>query len=177
MYLDTDMTVLAGGSREESGTRRFVLARFFDGAVAEPTRSAEPTDDDAALVQRSAITTQTYPQPASGYVITTAPYEITRTGAFAGGWVNPDAGLTFTRRGVVYSIAPNPVLKSGETELDPSPPPAPPASQATVCLPYVPLGRPCVIPISIPRNSTSNCLPMKQQPVDTQPPAAWPLSP
>jgi len=43
--------------------------------------------------------------------LTKDPFEITRTGAFSGGEIGQNSGLTITQRGVVFSIAPDPVLK------------------------------------------------------------------
>jgi len=87
VQLGADLAVLSGGSRVESGTRRFVLARFLDGPTAVPFRTAASADGEATPPLRSATDTASSASSLlpSRYVITTAPYEITRTGAIAGG--------------------------------------------------------------------------------------------
>jgi uncharacterized delta-60 repeat protein len=87
--------IISVGFSEESGTSNFVLARYTGKEVVESKAvNAEPT---------------------APFISTTAITEITRVGCLTGGDIQAVAGLTFARRGVVYSINPYPVLTSSSS--------------------------------------------------------------
>lgn len=86
-----DDKIISVGFNEESGASSFVLARYTGKEVVES--KAGSTD------------------PGSPFILTAAITEITRVGCVTGG----EAGLTFAGRGVVYSIAPYPVVKTVTT--------------------------------------------------------------
>ena len=88
-----DGKAVAAGVSEENGVLSFAVARFA-GATVDKTAASASAD-----VPTSWLTTK-------------APFEITRTGAFSGGVIT-DKGISIVQRGVVFSIAPDPILKSG----------------------------------------------------------------
>ncbi len=90
LALQEDGKVVLAGVNDDGGTSSFALAQYATGEE-NPT-----VDANAAFV--------------SPFIFTTPASEITRVGAFTGGTISPDSGLTFSRRGVVYSIAPYPSL-------------------------------------------------------------------
>ncbi len=49
------------------------------------------------------------------WIVTKGLSNVTRTGAVTGGTIEANSGFTIAQRGVVFSIAPDPVLKSGDT--------------------------------------------------------------
>jgi uncharacterized delta-60 repeat protein len=89
---DGDKLVAVGYS-EESGVSSFVMTRYTGKEVAGIKSNVPGTE--------------------SSYIITAAITEITRVGCFTGGEILGGSGLTFADRGVVYSIAPYPVLATG----------------------------------------------------------------
>jgi uncharacterized delta-60 repeat protein len=89
-----DGMAVAAGVSEEDGLADFAVARF----AAETSVMAAGAPPVAGT-------------PTS-WLQTKTPFEITRTGAISGG-VILDQGISITQRGVVFSIAPDPVLKSG----------------------------------------------------------------
>jgi uncharacterized delta-60 repeat protein len=93
LALQDDDKIISVGFSEESGASSFVLARYTGKEVVES--KAASTD------------------PGSPFILTTAITEITRVGCFTGG----EAGLAFVSRGVVYSIAPYPVVKTTITSV------------------------------------------------------------
>ena len=94
-----DDKIISVGFSEESGASSFVLARYTGKEVVES--KVGNTD------------------PGSPFILTTAITDITRVGCFTGGEIMAVAGLTFTSRGVVYSIAPYPVVKAVPTTSEP----------------------------------------------------------
>lgn len=64
------------------------------------------------------------------WILTKEPTNVNRTGAFTGGTIMAPAGTTITQRGVVYSIAPDPVYKKG-SDVPPSDPGTTPGSTAS----------------------------------------------
>jgi uncharacterized delta-60 repeat protein len=92
LALQDNNKLVSVGFSEESGTSSFVLARYT-GAEVAISQAATSTSD--AL-----------------FILTTPATEITRVGCFTGGEISEVAGLTFANRGVAYSVAPYPVLKS-----------------------------------------------------------------
>lgn len=86
-----DDKIISVGFSEESGVSSFVLARYTGKEVVESKAGSS--------------------DPGSPFILTTAITEITRVGCLTGG----EAGLTFVGRGVVYSIAPYPVVKTVTT--------------------------------------------------------------
>ncbi len=89
-----DDKIISVGFSEESGTSSFVLARYVGKELVESKGNSEP----GAL-----------------FIITTPVTEITRVGCFTGGEIKEVTGLTFASRGVVYSIAPYPVLTTSNS--------------------------------------------------------------
>jgi uncharacterized delta-60 repeat protein len=63
-------------------------------------------------VARYAVTSAAAASIGVSWIATKEPSEVTRTGAFTGGVISA-TGLTVSQRGVVYSIAPDPVLDEG----------------------------------------------------------------
>ncbi|MCX5869122.1 MAG: hypothetical protein NTY00_00490 [Deltaproteobacteria bacterium] len=92
---DSDKLISVGFS-EESGISSFVLARYTGKEVIESKAGNS--------------------ESGAPFILTTAITEITRVGCFTGGEIKKVTGLTFASRGVVYSIAPYPVLTSGGTD-------------------------------------------------------------
>lgn len=92
LALQADAKVVAAGFSEEGEVSTFVLARYAGKEVVGSKEGGSGLE--------------------SSYVITTPISEITRVGCFAGGEIKTGSGMTFSRRGVVYSIAPYPVLTS-----------------------------------------------------------------
>ncbi len=94
-----DNKIVLVGSSGDDRLKSFAIARYKSG------------DEATASVKSSGAT--------SAFIVTTPVTEITRNSAFTGGTILPGSGLSFTSRGVVYSIAPYPLV-SGAT--DPSKP-------------------------------------------------------
>jgi uncharacterized delta-60 repeat protein len=84
--VQADGRAVAAGLTDQGGTTSFAVARYATTAAANSL-------------------------PVS-WIATKEPSEVTRTGAFTGGVIAP-SGLTVSQRGVVYSIAPDPVLDEG----------------------------------------------------------------
>lgn len=95
LALEDDATIVTAGFSEESGTSSFAVARYVEkegvGGKAASSGAESP------------------------FIQTTALTEITRVGCFTGGEIKAGSGLTFSGRGVVYSIAPYPSLTSTGT--------------------------------------------------------------
>jgi len=85
--VQADGKALAAGMTEQGGTTSFAVARYATTASAASS-------------------------PSVSWIVTKDPSEVTRTGAFTGGAIAA-SGLTISQRGVVYSIAPDPVLDEG----------------------------------------------------------------
>jgi uncharacterized delta-60 repeat protein len=88
-----DDKLVAVGFSEDSGISSFVMARY--------------TGKEVAGVKSNEVGAE------SPFIVTAPITEITRVGCFAGGEIREGSGLTFAKRGVVYSIAPYPVLTTG----------------------------------------------------------------
>ncbi|MBU0664205.1 MAG: hypothetical protein KJ990_06625 [Proteobacteria bacterium] len=95
LALQADAKLIAVGSSEESNTSSFVLARYAGKELAEGKAVGAGEESD--------------------FIATTAITEISRVGCFTGGEIKESSGLTFTSRGVVYSVVPYPVLKTTTT--------------------------------------------------------------
>ncbi|MFH2121955.1 MAG: delta-60 repeat domain-containing protein [Pseudomonadota bacterium] len=95
LALQADAKLIAVGSSEESETSSFVLARYTGKELA--AEKAVESGKESEFIATIGIT------------------EITRVGCFTGGEIKEGSGLTFTGRGVVYSIVPYPVLRSVAT--------------------------------------------------------------
>ncbi|MDH3327970.1 MAG: delta-60 repeat domain-containing protein [Desulfobulbaceae bacterium] len=91
-----DGRAVAAGMSEENGVVTFAVARY-ESQVAGTAASSALADTPTT------------------WISTKTPFEVTRTGAFSGGVITK-AGITISKRGVVYSIAPDPVLKSGKDD-------------------------------------------------------------
>ncbi|MEN8200653.1 MAG: delta-60 repeat domain-containing protein, partial [Thermodesulfobacteriota bacterium] len=81
--------LVAVGDSEESGLHSFALAGYVLDFEASSDRG---------------------PGTESSYIITTEVTEVTRVGAYTGGTIRDGLGLS--KRGVVYSVAPYPTLRS-----------------------------------------------------------------
>ncbi len=99
LAVQKDKKIILVGSSGEEGRSTYALARYI-------------YEDSLTAAQKSAIA-QKSGGATSAYIITTEVTEITRNSALTGGTIFSGSGLTFTSRGVVYSIAPYPVLTSG----------------------------------------------------------------
>lgn len=89
--------ILVGSSGDEGlSLNTYALARYT-------------SEDSVTAAQKSVGAT-------SAYIITTEVTEITRNSALTGGTIFSGSGLSFASRGVVYSIAPYPILTSGGTD-------------------------------------------------------------
>ena len=112
LAVQKDNKIILVGSSGEEGLNTYALARYT-------------SKDSVTAAQKSAGTT-------SVYIVTTDVTEITRNSALTGGTIFSGSGLSFTSRGVVYSIAPYPVLTSGGIPTNPvnptNPPPKPPVN-------------------------------------------------
>lgn len=108
LALDVEDRVLAAGFSKESGVSRFALARF-----GETTETAAPAEAEVKTTSKESDEEQ--PGSRSSYITTTPLTNITRTGAFTGGIISDESELSFSQRGVVFSIAPYPVFKKGGT--------------------------------------------------------------
>lgn len=91
-----DGKAIAAGASEDNGVVSFAVARFAgEASVSSASAAAAAT-------------------PTS-WLVTKDPFEVTRTGAISGGIITAgDASIS--KRGVVFSIAPDPVLKSGGSD-------------------------------------------------------------
>ena len=96
LAVQQDNKIILVGSSGEEGLNTYALARYT-------------YKDSVKAAQKSAGQT-------SAYIITTEVTEITRNSALTGGTIFSGSGLSFTSRGVVYSIAPYPILTSGGTD-------------------------------------------------------------
>ncbi len=92
--LQSDGKAVVAGFAGDGGTTSFAVARY--------------TAVDAAANLNSPGFTATW-------IVTKGLNNVTRTGAITGGTIDANSGFTITQRGVVFSIAPDPVLKSGNT--------------------------------------------------------------
>lgn len=84
--VQADGRAVAAGLTAQGETTSFAVARYASAAAANSL--------------------------GVSWIVTKEPTEVTRTGAFTGG-VIADSGLTISQRGVVFSIAPDPVLDEG----------------------------------------------------------------
>lgn len=91
-----DGRAVAAGMSEENGVVTFAVARY-----------------ESQVAGTAAVTALA--DTSTAWISTKTPFEVTRTGAFSGGVITK-AGITISKRGVVYSIAPDPVLKSGKDD-------------------------------------------------------------
>jgi len=100
VVLQSDGKAVSAGFSEQDGVSSFALARY----------TTPVTNATAGGVY-----------PAVSWIITKEPTNVNRTGAFTGGTILA-SGKTIKQRGVVYSIAPDPVYKEGEDATDPDNP-------------------------------------------------------
>jgi uncharacterized delta-60 repeat protein len=98
-----DGRAVAAGLTEENDVTSFAVARYAIAAVLE-----------------NEFETQTAGSTAS-WIETKEPFQVTRNGAYSGGVIS-SSGNTVTQRGVVFSVAPDPVLKEGGTDSGNPPP-------------------------------------------------------
>ncbi|MHB1350493.1 MAG: delta-60 repeat domain-containing protein [Desulfobulbaceae bacterium] len=91
-----DGRAVVAGLTEQGGITSFALARYAAASAAAESVGVS-------------------------WIVTKEPTEINRTGAFTGGVIS-DSGLSISQRGVVYSIAPDPVFKEGSDNPDPTDP-------------------------------------------------------
>lgn len=91
--VQSDGMAVAAGMSEDNGVSDFAVARFVS---------------EAELVEAGAVIEDEY----SSWITTRTPFEITRTGAISGGIID-DTDHSIVQRGVVFSIAPDPILDSG----------------------------------------------------------------
>lgn len=95
-----DGKAVAAGISEDNGVVNFAVARFADDAAVSPAGAPAV----AAM--------------ATSWIVTKDPFEVTRTGAISGGVITA-TGIDITKRGVVFSIAPDPVYKEASGSGDP----------------------------------------------------------
>jgi uncharacterized delta-60 repeat protein len=117
--------VAAGVSGDQYGQHTIALARY---TAAEP----ELTDPEVNAGGSAA---------GASWIVTKEPSEVRRTSAFSGGIIF-DSGRTIDQRGVVFSIAPDPVVRDGGSDAgdpgdpvdpgDPGDDTSPPAVSSTV---------------------------------------------
>lgn len=93
--IQADGRAVAAGLTDQGGTTIFAVARYAMTAVVASS-------------------------PGVSWIATKEPSEVTRVGAFTGG-VIADTSLTISQRGVVYSIAPDPVFTEGSGTPDTPP--------------------------------------------------------
>lgn len=93
--VQADGGAIAAGMTDQGGTTSFAVARY-------------------------AVTSAAAASIGVSWIATKEPTEVTRTGAFTGGVISA-TGLTVSQRGVVYSIAPDPVLDEGTGATDTPP--------------------------------------------------------
>ncbi|MBN4048872.1 hypothetical protein JYU00_01790, partial [bacterium AH-315-N22] len=95
MAVQDDNKIILVGSSGDDVLKSYAIARYkSDGSAVTATKSTGAT---------------------STFIRTTAVTEITRNSAITGGTIYPDSGLTFSSKGVVFSIAPYPTV-SGAVE-------------------------------------------------------------
>lgn len=99
--IQADGKAVAAGFTEQGGVMTFAVARY--GAAGETVGAGEFNNVGKQVT----------------WIATREPFEVTRTGAISGGSIN-NSGVTITQRGVVYSIAPDPVAGGG-TNIPPDP--------------------------------------------------------
>ncbi|GAB4334392.1 MAG: hypothetical protein Kow0089_03600 [Desulfobulbaceae bacterium] len=92
VVLQPDGKAVSVGFTDQDGISRFAVARYVT-----PVANATGTAVDNQV----------------SWIMTKEPTNVNRTGAFTGGTIL-DSGLTITQRGVVFSIAPDPVYKGGD---------------------------------------------------------------
>jgi uncharacterized delta-60 repeat protein len=102
VVLQPDGKAVSVGYSVQDDVSRFAVARYIT-----PVANAAGGGVDAGV----------------NWILTKEPTNVNRTGAFTGGTIM-DSGLSITQRGVVYSIAPDPVYKEG-TDVTPDPDPDP----------------------------------------------------
>ena len=91
VVLQPDGKAVSVGYSVQDDVSRFAVARYIT-----PVANAAGGGVDAGV----------------NWILTKEPTNVNRTGAFTGGTIM-DSGLSITQRGVVYSIAPDPVYKEG----------------------------------------------------------------
>jgi len=90
MAVQEDNKIILVGSSGDDVLKSYAIARYkTEGSATAATKSVGAS---------------------SGYIKTTEVTEITRNSAFTGGTIYAGSGLSFTSRGVVYSIAPYPSI-------------------------------------------------------------------
>ncbi|MDW7773785.1 MAG: delta-60 repeat domain-containing protein [Desulfobulbaceae bacterium] len=89
-----DGRAIAAGISEENGVASFAVARFAEGI---------------SVTAQNAMFQETSPD----WLATKTPFEVSRSGAISGGIISANE-FTIVQRGVVFSIAPDPVLKTAE---------------------------------------------------------------
>lgn len=96
------------------------MATQDDGKIILVGSSGDEGVSSYALVRYSneisAATEQQITGGTSRFIVTTRVTEITRNSAFTGGTILPGSDLSFTSRGVVYSVAPYPILREGGSD-------------------------------------------------------------
>lgn len=95
-----DGRAVAAGLTEENEVTSFAVARYAT------TRALENEFETSAAGS------------GASWIETKEPFEVTRNGAYTGGVIQ-DSGNTIAKRGVVFSVAPDPVLKEGGTDTNP----------------------------------------------------------
>lgn len=94
--VQADGKAVAAGLTEQGGTKSFAVARFATTSAATNSLGVS-------------------------WIVTKEPSEVTRVGAYTGGAIAATS-LTISQRGVVYSIAPDPVLDEASGTPDNPPP-------------------------------------------------------
>lgn len=94
LALQPDGKAVVAGFAGDGGATSFAVARYTAVEAAADINS---------------------PGFTATWIVTKGLTNVTRTGAITGGTIGANSGFTIVQRGVVFSIAPDPVLKSGNT--------------------------------------------------------------
>ncbi|VAW36680.1 hypothetical protein MNBD_DELTA04-1423 [hydrothermal vent metagenome] len=108
------VTTTSFGSADDVGD---ALALQPDGKAVVAGFAGDGGATSFAVARYTAVNAANINSPGftATWIVTKGVNNVTRTGAITGGTIEADSGVTITQRGVVFSIAPDPVLKSGNT--------------------------------------------------------------
>jgi uncharacterized delta-60 repeat protein len=107
--LETIVNTTAFGATDDIS---YAVAVQADGKAVAAGLTAQGETTSFAVARYATAAAAAANSLGVSWIVTKEPTEVTRTGAFTGG-VIADSGLTISQRGVVFSIAPDPVLDEG----------------------------------------------------------------